>query len=132
MCLRTRIIRSTLPSRCHPVTLATGPMSQSWRSLRTAAPLGRVLPFPVRSDPTGQIELFPEPDPPDPHSSTKLIVEFTLLQIRVTRIAPDLSPSERLWMFGAYHVLLPTVEQLEEAVAVRRMREAARQISLIA
>jgi hypothetical protein len=107
-------------------------MSHSQRSPRTAKTPTRVLPFPVRSDPAGQIELFPEPDPPDPHSHTQLIITFTLLQIRVTRIAAYLSPSERLRLFGDYYVIEPLIEQFEELVARRRMREAARQISLIA
>ena len=85
----------------------------------------RVLPFPVRMDPHGQIELFPAPTAPDPFSATQLIIRYSLLQMRVTRIASYLSPLEREHLFGECDLVLPTLERCEEAVAWRESRERA-------
>jgi len=105
------------------------PTSHLRRTPVTDARLGRVLQFPVRSDPHGQIELFPEPPKPDPHSVTQLIIHYTLLQMRVTRMASYLSPGERFALFGEYHSTLNLIEKYEEMVASRQVREAQSLIS---
>lgn len=112
------------PGLCH--------MSRRGRSINTAVSLGRILAFPVRTDPTGQIELFPEPPAPDPYSAAQLIIRLSLLHMRITRIASGLSPSERLDLFGQCDLLEPIVERYEEVVALRRQREAHSVIARIA
>lgn len=99
----------------------------------TPVSAGRVLQFPVRTDPLGQIELFPEPEAPDPHSASQLVIHYTLLQMRVTRISSYLSPRERLDLFGQYHaLLLAFVEPMERRVANWKLLEAQSQIARIA
>lgn len=89
----------------------------------------RVLPFPVRADPEGQIELFPEPAKPSPFSSSQLIIRFTLLQIRVTRIASRLSPLELCHLLGQ-EALLERVVERYEAVAAEREQRRHRELSI--
>lgn len=92
--------------------------------------MGRVLVFPVPADLLGQFELFPEPEPPDPFSASQLVIHYTLLQMRVTRISTYLSPRERADLFAQYHVVVREfVAPLELQVAQRRAREAQGQIA---
>jgi len=98
-----------------------------WRPLHSSGRLGRILHFPPRMDGHGQYDLFPPPETPDPFSPSQVIIEFTLLQYRITRIASDLSPSQRETLLGQCHgLLLGFVEPMELSVAQaqRRLQEA--------
>ena len=99
------------------------PTSPRRRTLATALTMGRVLAFPVPISPLGQFELFPEPVPPDPHSPSMLIIRFTELQMRVVKIASDLSPSERERMFADYWASVELLTAYEQRIA--RTREVA-------
>ena len=98
-----------------------------WRPLRSSGRLGRILHFPPRVNGHGQYELFPPSQTPDPFSPSQVIIEYTLLQYRITRIASDLSPSQRETLLGQCHgLLLGFVEPMELSVAQaqKRLREA--------
>lgn len=96
------------------------PTSPRRRTLATALAMGRVLLFPVPTDRLGQFELFPEPVPPDPHSSDMLIIRFTELQIRVTRLSSYISREKRDRLFGEYWSVMALIESYELDVARAR------------
>ena len=99
-------------------------MTRFRRSPDIARSTGRVLRFPVHADPHGQFELFAPPPEPDPYSVSQLVIKFTLLQMRITRISSYLDRSERERLIGDYHATLCLVERYEEIVAIRQIREA--------
>lgn len=107
-------------------------MSRRRGVLNTSAPLGRVLVFPMRADAQGQYELFPEPLTPSPYTPSQLAIRLTLLQLRIVRMAPWLSPLELVHLFGQEALLETTVERYELVAASRQQRDHDARLGLIA
>lgn len=84
--------------------------------LRKAAPS---LPISV----SGQYELFPEPDT-DRYSVMELVLRYTELQIRVTKLSSHLSREKRERLINDYYATLVLVETYERDLADFRLEQA--------
>lgn len=73
---------------------------------------------------SGQFEIFPDPERPDPYSPSELILRFTALQIEVVRLASDASPQERWELSGDYQYVMERIRTIRERIANWRESEA--------